>query len=266
MRKYFFVFKITVQKALMYRGRNLVWAIIGCLSPLLMISVWVRYYADGKSINGYTIEQLIGYYLIVLMISMWMSAVSEHVEEDIKDGNLSNYIIKPFDYMWHRIFWEISWYTVKFATYALPAVVLLFVFARPVVANFLASGIFNIAITGLSFVLSYLISFGVSLVVGYLGFFTSSTNGFKHLFNMLNELLTGRLVPVTMYPVWLQGLVAFLPFKYMVYFPTQLIVGGHDIFFALNGVGIQIAWVFGLYLISKLMWNKGIAKFSAVGI
>ncbi len=266
MRKYLSVFGITVQKALMHRGRNFVWVLIGMMSPLIMISVWTKYYSEGNSLRGYTLEQLVGYYLVVLMLSMWVSAVSEHVDEDIKDGNLSNYVIKPFDYMLNRLFWEVAWYSVKFATYAVPAIIALIVFANGIVVNLLDKSFGYLMLLVMSLILGYLISFGISLCVGYIGFFTETTTGYKHLFNMLNELLTGRLIPVVLFPLFLQNILNFLPFKYIVFFPTQMVIGNLNTSTILAGIANQIMWLIGLFLLSKWMWKKGITKFSAVGL
>ena len=42
---------------------------------------------------------------------------------------------------------------------------------------------------------------------------------------MVELLLSGRLVPLTLMPDWVQTLAWFLPFRWTFYFPIQALVG-----------------------------------------
>lgn len=259
MRKYFIVFSNTLQKALIYRARNIVYAVINVTPILVMIAIWGKYYAEGKTVSEFTYLQLLAYYSMSIIISLWTSAVHEHVKDDIKDGELSNYVIKPFDYFGFRLSWEVGWYAIKFLMLIVPLIILLFHF------QIVSQIQLNIG-TALSFVFAYLISFCFSIIIGLLAFHTTETTGITNMYWMLTELLTGKVFPITFFSKSIQTILEILPFKYMVYFPVQAAIGkitGNQLS---SGILIQLLWIVGLYLMGRKMWSSGIKKFSGVGI
>src|SRR4051794_16302402 len=70
------------------------------------ISLWRAIYAGKQSdVAGYTLAQMISYYLIVTIVDA-LTAVNEddwQIAADIKDGNISQFLLKPIDYLAYRL-------------------------------------------------------------------------------------------------------------------------------------------------------------------
>src|SRR5688572_32472024 len=70
------------------------------------IFLWRAVYA-GKTdptVAGYTLAGMISYYLLVTVVDA-LTAVNEddwQIAADIKDGNISQFLLKPVDYLWFR--------------------------------------------------------------------------------------------------------------------------------------------------------------------
>ena len=85
----------------------------------------------------------------------------------------------------------------------------------------------------------------------------------RSLYIML-ELLSGRLVPMTLMPDWVQTLAWFLPFQWTFYFPIETLVG--DLSNAeLRGSGMQVFWILKGIGIFSLVWRRAVRHYTAVG-
>ena len=60
---------------------------------------------------------------------------------------------------------------------------------------------------------------------------------------MVELLLSGRLVPMTLMPDWVQTLAWFLPFQWTFYFPIETLVGDLSNAELLRGLGMQVFWI-----------------------
>src|SRR5580693_10332632 len=73
-----------------------------------MLSLWQTVYAGkghGSSLSGYTQPEMIFYYLMVAVVDV-LTAVNEddwQIAADIREGNISWFLLKPIDYLWYRL-------------------------------------------------------------------------------------------------------------------------------------------------------------------
>ena len=80
--------------------------------------------------------------------------------------------------------------------------------------------VFAVAIWG-----AYLIRTFNQSALGMLCFWTTRVSAAFSLYIMVELLLSGRLVPMTLMPDWVQTLAWFLPFQWTFYFPIETLVG-----------------------------------------
>src|SRR5437870_5907530 len=72
------------------------------------IFLWRAMYAgkqSGGEVAGYTLAQMTSYYLLVTIVDA-LTAVNEddwQIAADIKDGNISQFLLKPIDYLTYRL-------------------------------------------------------------------------------------------------------------------------------------------------------------------
>src|SRR5205823_10258297 len=106
MRKYWHVINIGIQNTLVYRVNFLFRCLFGLIPLTATISLWRAIYAGRETaIAGYTLSQMISYYLIVTIVDA-LTAVNEddwQIAADIKDGNISQFLLKPIDYLSYRL-------------------------------------------------------------------------------------------------------------------------------------------------------------------
>src|SRR5687768_6070266 len=105
MAKYWHVINIGIQNTLVYRVNFLFRVIFGLVPLFAVISLWRSVYGTkAGTVGGYTLSQMISYYLILTIVDA-LTALSEddwQIAGDIKDGNISQFLVKPIDYLTYR--------------------------------------------------------------------------------------------------------------------------------------------------------------------
>src|SRR5882724_10897953 len=108
MKKYFHVINIGIQNNLTYRFNFLMRTLFGLIPLVAMLYVWRTIYEGkgaGSMVGDYSLAQMISYYLLVTVVDA-LTAVSEddwQIATDIKDGNISQFLLKPIDYLAYRL-------------------------------------------------------------------------------------------------------------------------------------------------------------------
>src|SRR5437588_8813903 len=107
MRKYWHVINIGIQNNLTYRFNFLARTVFGLIPLIAMIYVWRAIYSGngaGSTVGSYTLAQMISHYLLATIVDA-LTAVNEddwQIAADIKDGNISQFLLKPIDYLTYR--------------------------------------------------------------------------------------------------------------------------------------------------------------------
>ena len=108
MKKYWHVLGIGIQNNLTYRFNFLTRTLFGFIPLFAMLSLWRTVYVGkgaGGVLSGYTEAQMIFYYLLVAVVDV-LTAVNEddwQIAADIREGNISQFLLKPVDYLWYRL-------------------------------------------------------------------------------------------------------------------------------------------------------------------
>src|SRR6266852_2945173 len=108
MKKYWHVINVGIQNNLTYRFNFFARTVFGFIPLIAVIYVWRAIYegkAQDANVGSYSLAQMISYYLIVTIVDA-LSAVNEddwQIAADIKDGNISQFLLKPIDYLAYRL-------------------------------------------------------------------------------------------------------------------------------------------------------------------
>src|SRR5215475_6414543 len=126
--------------------------------------------------------------------------------------------------------------------------------------NLLEVIVFFIAIWG-----AYLIRTMIVTLLGMITFWTPRVSAIFELYFGLQLILSGRLLPMTLMPQWVQTLSNYLPFKWTFFFPIEALVGSMTPQELWIGIGMQILWIAIGASLLILVWRAAIRQFSAVG-
>jgi ABC-2 type transport system permease protein len=252
--------RVGLAETIAYRAEMIVW-ILTTTMPLVMLSLWTSV-ADEEAFRQYSSADFVAYYLGALIVrNLTSNWVAWQIGEEIRTGTLSMRLLRPV----HPFAGYLS---THLAALPLRAVVVM-----PVVAILLMTDARHVVITdaprlGL-FVLSvagaWLLTFGMFVVIGALAFFLEKSMALVEVYFGLFMLLSGYLIPLDLMPPWLADVAAWLPFKYMLGTPVELLIGRMDTGAALEAAALVWAWAIGMMIAGVLVWRRGIDRFEAYG-
>jgi ABC-2 type transport system permease protein len=267
LKKYLHVIGIGISSNLTYRFNYLTRTLFSFIPLFAMLSLWRTIYAKndaGHLLSGYTEAQMIFYYLMVAIVDIF-TAVNEddwQIAADIREGNISQFLLKPVDYLWYRLCLFFSGRIAFISMACVPLAIFVFCFRNYFVTppNFAAFAAFVF-----SLLLTALLQFFLSYSMALLSFWVLEISTFIFILFALEYLASGHLFPLDMLPPALQHALWFTPFPSMLYVPISIYMGK----ISGNGIALglltQLFWVAMTYALARFMWRRGIKKYAAFG-
>jgi len=267
MKKYWHVLNIGIQNNLAYRFNFLARALFGLIPLMAMLYVWRTIYAakeTGATVSSYTLAEMISYYLLVTVVDA-LTAVNEddwQIAADIKDGNISQFLLKPIDYLWYRLCLFFSGRVTYLAVAALPVTLFILYLREYFVLppNWPTFGLFL-----LSTFLTAALQFFLSYTMAMLAFWVLEVSTFIFILYAFEYIASGHLFPLDILPPALAQVLSFTPFPYQLYFPISIYMGKTAGGELVRGLAIQVLWVAVAYALARFAWRRGIRRYAAVG-
>ncbi len=260
LRKYLVLLRANWAGVLAYRASIIIYMLLGT-APLFSLAVWLSLSADGP-IGDYTSADFIAYYLVVILVQHLTGAwVTFELEYQIREGLLSPKLLKPLNPIHEHIAVHIADKLFRLPLIAPPVLVV----ALLVPGLHFELGALNLLLFVLSSALAFAILFISAYCIGLLNFWITHASAVSELWFALRMLLGGTLAPIALFPEPIPTLSLYLPFRYTLSFPVEIILGRVAGDQMVVGFAVQAAWLLlfaGLY---RLLWTRGLREYSAVG-
>lgn len=243
-----------------YRGFFFILAFGWMLPPLVALFAWTAAAGDG-SLGGLTRAGFAGYYLVLVLVNQFTFAQANWTLGDvIREGSLNFWLLKPMPAIYNVLSAEVAGKTVTLA-FLVPVVAGLSLVLRP---NIEADGLHI-----LLFIPVLLMAWGLRFLWGcwlaMLAFWSSRADALLALQDALVFLLAGIAAPVSLLPGALQVAARWLPFRYMVSFPVEVLTQNLTPAQILSGMAAQAGWLAAALLLTVILWRVGLRRYSAIG-
>jgi ABC-2 type transport system permease protein len=252
--------RVGISEVVAYRAEFVVW-ILTTNMPLVMLAIWHAVAADGP-VGRFDQRAFTAYYLGVLAVRLLTSSwVVWQLSMEIRDGTLATKLLRPIHPM------------VALAADHLSAVPMRALVISPVIAILFAVGrdrlfqhdpalalIFAASLAG-----AWLLIFFTMVVMGSLAFFVDSALGIFELWLGLHAIFSGYLIPLEALPRWVRQAADVLPFRFMLGFPVETLVGLLDRQQALAALGAQWGYAALFGALALWVWRVGVRRFAAFG-
>ncbi len=259
---YVALIKTSMQTQFQYRASNYFFMIGMVVEPTIYLVVWRTIAtSNGGAVEGYTAGTFAAYFIVwTLVRNMNIVFTPFGWETRIREGELSGHLLRPV----HPIHYDLGsfagWKVIVIVLWV-PIAVVLSVAFRPTLDPTIAQCVvFFIAIWG-----AYVIRSLLLWVLGMVTFWTTRVSALYEAYFVAELLLSGRLVPMTLMPAWVQGLSWYLPFRWTFGFPITTLVGPISNRELILGVCAQLGWVVIGVILVKVVWHRGVRRFAAVG-
>jgi len=240
-----------------YRAEMVLWALSGSL-PIILMGVWSEAARDATL--GYSPLEMVRYFVAVLVIrQLTFVWVIWEFEESLVRGRLSHDLLRPIDPVWQYLANHVAERIVRFPIVV--GLVFLCFALYPGAAYFPGWAVLGQA--ALLIAGSFITRFSLQYTLATTCFFNERASSLESLSFIAYAFLSGMLAPLDLYPELVQRLAGWTPFPYLIFTPARLLIGQQvDVVGALQ---VMAAWTFGLVLLQRWLWRKGLARYSAMG-
>jgi len=246
-----------------YRANLLMYLLYWLVSPIIYLAVWTSIANIKGSVNGFTANDFITYYMTLLIVDQVTSNIVIHsFGYKIQDGSLSGELIRPI----HPMLTNGLVNNIAFKALTImgltPIWIILFFLYKPDFSSVSSTGIF-LAIPAM--ILGFFIGYLLSATITSLAFWTTRIYSIHEFYFALILLFSGQFVPLTLMPKIVQDIAQYLPFQLLIYYPIQLILGKLTNEQIIHGYLMAGIWLVIAIVAFNWVWRNGVKRYSAVG-
>lgn len=261
MRKLLSYIRLAIIDSFTYRGDMFLWAIGIIVQPVVLLVVWLAVINSGGK-TPLSREEFVQYYIFLLVVRLWVQAwASQFISADIRLGRISPFILKPVPYLFFQLGNNFGGKILKSFFMVLVVIVLSLVFHLRLPS---LSGL-EVLIFFVSWFVAGIIYFLLDIIIGIAAFWFGDTLVLDEFVDTLLTIFSGMVIPLAAFPTLFQQISAALPFRYMLSFPIEVLLGHLTLTDLGIGLAIQIIWLLIFFKIYQTMWTRGLKIYSAVG-
>ena len=275
-QKYGEYFKIGFKTSVEYKSYLLGALITPAFMGFFFFFIWsyifeVRYAAAIESgefvgsiaaftIGGFTFPEMMVYLLIGLLLNTARSSeISDSISQTIKSGDVAIFLCRPISFVKSLLFQGIGAKVVNLVMFVALLIIMTILFNLPVPT----ADIFAIFL--IYAVLMLLFDIIVYVMIGGLSFWFVEIWGIKASIEQVLWILSGRVLPLSLFPAWMQTFLAWTPFLYLEFTFASLYLGKLTVTEAFYAMGIFCIWIVLLIFLMMYLYKKGFEKVSSFG-
>lgn len=228
--------------------------------PLIYLFVWSTAAGQG-SIGGFDRHDFILYYLTLLLVNQFTYPTAHwSTAEAIQSGNISTSLLRPLPVFYGAIACDMSTKVVCMPFVAVVTAALGLVM-RVRLSLSAAAVLVSVAVL----VLSLLLRFMLAYILALLAFWTQNITALLGVNDTFIFLLAGQVAPIELFPGILKDIASWLPYRYMLSFPIEVLMGKVTGAALFTGIAVQVSWVAVLFVIHHFVYKSGVNRYTAIG-
>ncbi len=252
--------RVGFAEAVAYRAEFLVW-MLSTTMPLIMLALWSAV-AREAPVGRFGQEEFVAYFLATFIVRQLTSSwAAWQLNHDIRFGALAQRLLRPIHPILTLAAENVAAQPMRLAV-ALPmaAAWLLSVGPGQLPSEPALWAAFVAALLG-----GWIITFMANIAIGCLAFYTESSTKVMEVWLALYFVFSGYLIPLELFPPALRDAAEWLPFRYQIGLPVELLTSAHDLETAWSLIGRQWAWAAAAMGAAILLWWRGVERFGAYG-
>ncbi len=262
MSAYTQVAKQSFMLSIAYNSVSFVWMAIAILELLIPLAIWYSATPINGSFGSFSREQLLAYYGLMAIIgnlTFWW--LHFQISDLVRYGDLSNILVKPVSVLRYLIAHQLGDKVFSLIIRLPLFIALIYFFGKYFPSNILS----YLPLVTLSVLLGGAIYLLINILFGLLSFWLTDLGGFIGLYFFTAYILSGELAPIAFYPHWFQYLAYYLPYRYILSFPIEIILQKLSGTEMVIGFITQLLWLGLLYLGVRIFWKKSLIRYQAYG-
>lgn len=250
---------LSFKSSFIYRNATLLNLTKQLLSIYIMFTIWAPVFAQNKTINGMTANEMLMYFFLSSILSTaYPNNLFVLYGNLIKNGQICTLLVKPYNYEIELLSRTIgkSIYNIFIITlplFLIGVIMKLFHFVPPI-----SIGKFCII-----FFINFMFIFFMELILGILIIIFNNMWGLKKFKGVMFSFLSGEFLPINFYPKVLREILRYTPFTNLYLTPIMLLMNKNIDYNA--SIIIGVIYLFIEIVIYNLLKKKIFEKISIVG-
>lgn len=213
--------------------------------------LWSAIYGGKEEIQGLSVIQMTTYVAVAWMArAFYYNNIDREIAAEIKDGKVAIEMIRPYNYLGMKTMQALGEGIFRLLFFSVPGMIIVAMIFPVRFDASLATWLFFF----ISLIFSFIVNTHINLLTGMMTFFLFNNSGLIRAKRVVIDLFSGLLLPISFYPDWAQGLMAYLPFQAISYVPSMIFTGGFVGQEIYNALLLQAVWVLILLIPIRLLW------------
>jgi ABC-2 type transport system permease protein len=256
--------RLTVLSEFYERGRVISTLLMLATRAALTYWLWRALYASTSSSAGLNVHQATTYamlgvfYIAFRTVNRW--AARDMMVQHMLEGTIAYWFLRPVSprrYYWIRACGDMA-YGAGWAAFAY-GVCLAGGVVEPPVST--AAGLATLASLALGLVILYYLKLLIDLAC----FWTVVNFQLVMMYEIVQNVLAGALVPLWFFPSWFASFDRLLPFQGTLNVPLSLYIGRTPVSQLGGDLAVQAIWIVLLALLASLVWRRAAARVTVLG-
>ena len=260
-KKYLEYFKIGFRTSIEYKSYILSILITPLFFGFFFYFIWGYIYdVKGELIAGLTFNEMMVYLIIGLLINTTRnSEVSDKISQIIRSGDITTYLCRPVSFIKSLVFENFGNLLINFLMFLCLLIFITYFFGVAPPTGFM---LIIFLFYGILMVFFNIMTY---IIIGGLSFWFVEIWGIRASIEQIIWVLSGRILPLNLFPVWAQTFLAFTPFLYLEYTFAMLFLGKIDLMASLKAIIIFFFWNIFMILLMVLLYKKAYKKLQSFG-
>lgn len=254
--KYSSLFRINLIHQFAYFTDFLVRTVFLVLILFIFTQLWeVTFAGTGETfIEGFSLKSLLWYLVVTESIILAMPRLVDKVEKEVKNGDIAYFLNRPLSY--------VAYHYCGFLAEGLLRIVVNLLIGGLLISLIYGGTELSIErLPGLIILMASALTLHFAIVMGIClcSFWVEEVQGYELVYTRMVMILGGMMVPLEIFPGWLQSIAGMLPFPYILYAPAKYAVGVGDSVFLEILMG-QWLWIGAFTVVTALVFRWGVSK------
>jgi ABC-2 type transport system permease protein len=262
MRAYAAIFRGRLAVLLQYRLAAFAGLSTQVFWGLIKMMILQAFFAHSTAPQPISLAQAIEFIWIgQLLLQLLPWSLDKEIEAQVKTGHVAYELVRPLDLYSLWFFRSMALRLIPTAMRGFPLAFiagLFFDLTLPV--SWAAGGLFSI-----SLLFATLLSSAMTTLVVISLFWTVSGEGIQRLLPHLTMLLSGMVIPLPLFPNWMQPVLNIQPFRGIIDIPVRLYTGIIPTNEAVYYIAFQCAWLLIFVVAGRWLMNIALKRISIQG-
>lgn len=258
---YIEVASLSFQSQMEYKMNFLLSFLFKLVPFIVNIFVWLSVTTVGKF--SMSRNEIVSYYIINLITSnMLICSIQYEISNDIRNGTIGKYLIKPVNYLGYQFMKDMPSRLIFLYLGAIPSAVVIYFMRNFIEFHF---SVIYLCLYIVSLIIGYVINFLLCFLISELSFYFTNVSSFFTTTDVIKDIISGAIFPLSLLPDAIANGLIFLPFSYVGYIPTVIMLQEYSV----NTICIQLllggGWCLLLGALCKVTWSNGLKKYAVFG-